>query len=105
MKKEYAVIFKTKRNLPMPPEYNHFSEKLLSLAQQQEGFLRIESVSNTEGMGISISYWRSLDDIKNWRDNITHLEAQEKGKIKWYQDYKVEICEVIRSYAKNELER
>lgn len=100
MEKEYAVIFRTKRTLPMSEEYAAYSQKLAELAKTQEGFIRIESVADQNGHGLSVSYWKSLDAIKTWKQNFTHLEAQAKGRSEWYEDYHVEICEVLRSYKK-----
>jgi len=98
---EFAVIFKSKRNLPIPEQYGEFSNRLLELAREHKGFLRIESVADLNGNGISVSYWDSLDSIRAWKENSFHLLAQSKGKTEWYQDYTVEICEVIRSYGKS----
>jgi heme-degrading monooxygenase HmoA len=100
MDKEFAVIFRTKRSLPVPAEYAELSKKLVELLKEQTGFRRIESVADADGNGISVSYWDSLDSIKAWKENSLHLEAQDKGKMVWYHDYVVEICEVIRSYRK-----
>jgi heme-degrading monooxygenase HmoA len=100
MKKEFAVIFKTKRNLPMPPEYGEVSKKLTEFAKSQNGFLRIETVADNEGNGISVSYWNSLEAIAVWKTNTTHLYAQSMGKSAWYEDYSVEICEVTQRYSK-----
>ena len=44
------------------------------------------------------SYWESLEAIKNWKANMEHLEAQEKGKTTWYKNYKVRIAKVEREY-------
>jgi heme-degrading monooxygenase HmoA len=98
----YAVIFKTKRQLPMPSEYSALSQKLVELVKALPSFLilSIESVADANGNGISVSYWESLDSIRAWKENQTHLYAQDKGKSEWYMDYSVEICEVISSYSK-----
>lgn len=96
--KQFAVIFKTKRQLPMPEDYGVMSLKLEELVKRQPGFLRIESFDDANGNGVSISYWESLDSIRAWRENSMHLEAQAKGKSDWYKSYEVEICEVLRSY-------
>ena len=102
MKKEFAVIFKTLRSLPMPAEYHEMSAKLVELARARDGFLRIETVADANGNGVSVSYWRSLEAIKEWKADLTHLEAQARGKNEWYLDYEVQICEVLRSYKKSE---
>jgi heme-degrading monooxygenase HmoA len=66
------------------------------LAKQQEGYLGIESARNE--IGITVSYWQSLEAIRNWKANTDHLMAQKYGREKWYANYKVRICKVERDY-------
>lgn len=91
----YAVIFTSFLN-PDTIGYSDMAEKMENLAQTQEGFLGMESVR--DGLGITISYWESLEAIKNWKMNLAHQEAQHKGKAEWYKKYKVRICKVTRDY-------
>lgn len=86
---------------------------MLELAQQQHGFLGVESVSMpiteaehekdaqspTTVHAVTISYWRSKEDVKNWKLQAEHVEAQRNGKAKWYQQYRVRVCEVQREYG------
>jgi heme-degrading monooxygenase HmoA len=39
--------------------------KMVELASQQEGFLGVES-ARYEEIGITVSYWESIDAIKKW---------------------------------------
>ncbi|MDQ0859212.1 heme-degrading monooxygenase HmoA [Bacillus sp. V2I10] len=34
------------------------------------------------GFGITISYWHSLDAIKEWKQYTEHMRAQKAGKEK-----------------------
>lgn len=43
------------------------------LAKQQPGFLGVESARNE--IGITVSYWESLEAISNWKQNLNHLDA------------------------------
>lgn len=72
--------------------YLEMSNKMEKLARLQDGFLGMNSVRNT--IGITISYWDSLEAIKNWKQKSAHLIAQEKGKSDWYSWYNVKICKV-----------
>jgi len=76
--------------------YSKMAEQMEILAKKQSGYIGIESAKET--IGITISYWKSLDAIKNWKENSAHLFAQEKGKTDWYSWYKVRICKVEREY-------
>lgn len=69
---------------------------MIQLAEQQEGFLGIESAR--EKIGITVSYWASLKAIKEWKNNSQHIIAQKLGKKDWYSIYKTRICFVERDY-------
>lgn len=49
------------------------------LAKQQPGFLDVESVRDHSGLGITISYWESLEAIENWKQNVLHKEAKKEA--------------------------
>ena len=72
------------------------AQKMEELAKIQEGFIGIDSAR--EVVGITVSYWESLDAIKNWKQQSEHLQAQLKGRNEWYSWYNVRICKVEREY-------
>lgn len=92
----YVVIFTSKRT-SLEEGYNEASKQMELLAKKQPGFLGLESAR--EDIGITISYWDSLEAIAKWKQNSEHLIAQKKGKEKWYSKYHVRICQVEREYT------
>jgi heme-degrading monooxygenase HmoA len=91
----YAVIFTSLRT-PGDAGYSAMSDAMAALAARQPGFLGIESVR--EELGITISYWESLEAIAAWKQNSAHLVAQQQGRGLWYQAFRVRICRVEREY-------
>lgn len=94
----YAVIFTSLRT-EGDHGYAQMAQEMEELARQQPGFLDVESAR--EGLGITISYWESLEAIANWKANMDHRQAQKKGIQNWYSWYKVRICKVEREYEFN----
>ncbi|MET3502997.1 heme-degrading monooxygenase HmoA [Mucilaginibacter rubeus] len=92
----YAVIFTSVRT-GVEEGYGDMAVEMVELARQQEGFLGVESARNN--VGITVSYWQSVEAIKNWKANARHLFAQQQGRDKWYLNYKVRICRVEHDYA------
>jgi heme-degrading monooxygenase HmoA len=68
----YAVIFTSLRT-GGDNGYAAMADEMNELAKQQPGYLGFESAR--EGLGITVSYWRSLEDIKKWKANERHLFA------------------------------
>jgi heme-degrading monooxygenase HmoA len=91
----YAVIF-TSLRMEGDYGYGETAVRLLELAAQQPGFLGIESARKS--VGIAVSYWADLESIKNWKQNAEHLAAQERGRVIWYEAYKIRIVKVERDY-------
>jgi heme-degrading monooxygenase HmoA len=92
----YAVIFTSERT-PIDAGYGEMAQKMDELAQQQPGYLGQESAR--EGLGITVSYWETLEAIRNWKQNAEHLFAQQKGRGEWYSHYKTRISKVERDYG------
>jgi heme-degrading monooxygenase HmoA len=96
----YAVIFtslRTKEDKGGENGYGKMAEAMEKLAAKQPGFLGIESAR--DGLGITVSYWESLESIAAWKQNSQHLVAQERGRDTWYEEFKVRICRVERDYG------
>ncbi|MEO7310508.1 MAG: antibiotic biosynthesis monooxygenase [Chitinophagaceae bacterium] len=92
----YAVIF-TSFKTGSDEGYDLMSQRMAALAMQQPGYLGQESAR--DGLGITVSYWESLEAIKNWKQNTEHLFAQQQGRAKWYSAFKTRICLVERDYG------
>ena len=92
----YAVIFTTiiSDNLD---GYTETAQRMEKLAQQQKGYLGIETARNE--VGITVSYWQTLKDIIAWKNNIEHTEARNLGREKWYKKYQLRISIVEREYG------
>jgi heme-degrading monooxygenase HmoA len=92
----YAVIF-TSILTEDDHGYGKMASRMMELASQQPGFLGIESVR--QEMGITVSYWSSLEAISHWKQNSEHLVAQEYGRSQWYADFRIRISKVVRDYG------
>lgn len=94
----YAVIFTSQRSPAEEKEYSQMAQSMEDLAKTQKGFLGIRSTRDTEGFGMTVSYWESLKDIAAWRANSEHQVAQHQGRSTWYQSFSIQICKIERSY-------
>ena len=92
----FAVIFTTivEENLE---GYLEAATRMEYLAKLQKGYLGIEYARSE--VGITISYWRNLDDIVAWKNNVEHTQVRNLGREKWYKKYQLRICKVEREYG------
>ena len=74
-----AVIFSSQRSASAPGDgYDETSAQMVEMAQQQPGFLGVESVRDPGGFGITVSYWETPDHARAWKRVVEHLEAQSR---------------------------
>ncbi len=90
----YAVIFTSVRT-EGDNGYMEAARAALEMARQQPGFLGYESARND--VGISVSYWESLEAIRAWRNHPLH-QAIQKRADDWYSDSRIRVCKVERDY-------
>lgn len=66
------------------------------LAREQPGYLGIDSARSE--VGVTVSYWRDLESVRAWKQQMEHLDAQRRGREEWYEAYTVRICRVEHEY-------
>lgn len=92
----YAVIFSSHRT-EGDQGYTEMAERMAALAAQQPGFLGMEAAR--EDLGITVSYWDSLEAIRDWKRNAEHRVAQRLGHRQWYTGFRVRVAKVERDYG------
>lgn len=95
----YAVIFTAREGKDLTG-YEEWDKQMFELAQQQPGYLGHESYGSESG-GVTISYWKDEEAIAHWKNNKLHKQAQELGKLKWYEQYRIRVCKVEKDYGKD----
>ena len=48
---------------------------------------------------ITISYWRTEEDVKTWKREVEHLQAQRRGREEWYESFELRVARVERGYG------
>ena len=95
----YAVIFTSQRTPVDAAAYGEMADQMVALAAQQPGFLGVESARGADGVGITVSYWRSAEDIQAWRRHVAHQQARDTGRARWYSHYELRVAKVERAYG------
>jgi heme-degrading monooxygenase HmoA len=93
----YAVIFSSILTGADSEAYARTAARMVELAAGQPGFLGVESVR--DGLGVTVSYWESLEAIAGWRRHAEHILAMGQGRGGWYAGFKVRIAKVERDYG------
>lgn len=63
-------------------EYKKNSEQLRTMAETLPGFVDIKS-EEIDDVEITVSSWRTKEDVDNWARHPVHMEAKRRSK-EWY---------------------
>lgn len=88
----YAVIFTSRRTVADPAGYEVAAARMLELASRQPGFIGVETARGDDGVGITVSYWQTLDAVRAWGRHAEHLTAQAAGRERWYESFELRIA-------------
>ena len=95
----YAVVFSSQRNAQDEAGYGDGAQRMVELAQQQPGYLGLESTRGADGFGITVSYWETEAAILGWRRHLEHAAIRERGRSDWYDQYELRVAKVERGYG------
>ena len=96
----YAVIFKSKRQDANSELYYQHNDLLDEKIKSLPGYIKHSGLRHPETReGVTIAYFNSLDAIDNWRKDGEHMDAKKLAKSEFYENYSVEVTEVLDAYG------
>ena len=95
----FVVIFRSTRKLDDGSVYSEWSQEMEILVKTIAGYEKHFGFRDPETRhGVTISYFNSLESIAEWKGVTDHRTAQELGREKFYEEYSVQVCEILRDY-------
>jgi heme-degrading monooxygenase HmoA len=98
-KPPYVAVIFTAIRTEGDDGYAAMAAEMVAMGSRQPGFLGIESARNSDGFGITVSYWATVEDARAWKAVAEHLGAQRLGRERWYRAYTTRIAIVEREYG------
>jgi heme-degrading monooxygenase HmoA len=94
-----ACIFRSTRSNDHSAQYDEWSERMDQLVAATPGYLGHANFRDeSSGRGVTISYFKDMASLAMWRDHPVHREAQALGRSTFYDDYEIEVAEIVRHY-------
>ena len=97
----YAVIFEVYPSESGKSKYLDIASELRKFLLDRPGFISIERFQSfsEEGKILSLSFWEDEESIEAWRNLLEHRNAQQLGKDKLFNSYRIRVAEVVRDYT------
>jgi heme-degrading monooxygenase HmoA len=92
-----VIIFRSKLTSAAGDDYNSTSDHLLDYAKTRPGFVDVKSYKADDGERLTIVWWQDNETLEQWRNDMKHMAAKNKGRERWYEYYKMDVAEVTRT--------
>lgn len=92
-----VIIFRNRLRPGVEAEYGATAERIYDLGTAMPGFLSSKDFVAEDGERLAIVEFDSPENLAAWRNHPEHQRAQASGRERWYSEYHIQICEVLRS--------
>ena len=100
-----VVIFEVEATEGRAEEYFDLAAALRPDLEKIDGFLSVERFESltTPGKIVSLSFWRDMAAVEEWKAHAGHRAAQEKGKGGIFARYRIRVAQVLRDYGTGDM--
>ncbi len=94
-----VTIFRSRLRPEHVAEYGLIAAKMNALVRTMPGYVSHKTFTAEDGERVTIVAFETMESHLAWAEHPHHREAQRAGMARLYSEYRIEVCEVARSYA------
>jgi heme-degrading monooxygenase HmoA len=91
-----VILFRSRLTGAAGADYEAMDAELEAIARDAPGFVDLKAYTADDGERLTVVRWRDAESLRAWREFPRHREAQRTGRERWYQEYRIEVAEVVR---------
>ena len=92
-----VTIFRNRLKSGDPEEYEVWAARMDELVASMPGYISHKRFDASDGERVNIIEFESEEAQAAWRNHPEHVEAQRLGRDKFYTEYDLKVCELIRA--------
>jgi len=93
------TVFRSRLKPGIEAEIEPVGALMYELATSMPGFVSYREYQSADGESVAIVEFESKETLAAWRNHPEHLAAQEKGRSRWFAEYRIQVCEAVRDYS------
>jgi heme-degrading monooxygenase HmoA len=92
-----VVVFRARRTLEGDgEEYMRWFLRMGELARAMPGYLSHKGFVAEDGERLTVFEWETADTLRAWASHPEHVPVKQLGREKFYTEYHLQVCEVVR---------
>ena len=94
-----VVVFRARLKPGVGNDYQETDTRMAALAAAMPGFVSYSPFTSADGEDVAVVEFESHETVAAWREHPEHREAQRLGRERWFAEYRITVCEVVRDYS------
>ena len=91
-----VILFRSKLTATAGDEYGRMAAEMDAHARTFDGFVDVKAYLAEDGERLTVVWWRDEESLAVWRNDARHRFAQQQGRARWYEYYKMDVATVVR---------
>jgi heme-degrading monooxygenase HmoA len=91
-----VTVFRSRLKPGVESEYAEWAARMSELAMSMPGYVSHKGFVAADGERVTIIEFESEMAQRAWSRHPDHVEAQKKGRAKFYSEYHLQVCRIER---------
>jgi len=91
-----VILFRSKLLPTAGEDYGRMAEEMEAHARTFDGFVDVKAYLAADGERLTVVWWRDEESLAIWRNDARHRVAQNRGRERWYEYYKMDVATIVR---------
>jgi heme-degrading monooxygenase HmoA len=94
-----VTVFRSRLNPDAVADYLETAADLSAKAKAMPGYISHKIFTAEDGERVTIVEFNSAEHHQAWANHPDHRAAQHQGRLRFYTDYSIQVCEVLHDSA------
>jgi heme-degrading monooxygenase HmoA len=94
--KMILTVFRSRLKADVTAEYIELAGRISALAETMPGFRSRKAYVSDDGEKLTLVEFEDEESQINWSKNAEHLAAKQIGRQRFYSEYRIQVCSVVR---------
>lgn len=95
-----VTVFRSRLKPGSRAKYDPVAARMSELARAMPGYVSHKAFTADDGERVTIVEFADMASHRAWAEHAEHRAAQRQGRMEFYSEYKLQICEVKRESRK-----
>lgn len=93
---QVVTVFRSRRRPGVESDYRMLGCEMEAKARSMPGFVDFKSFTAEDGEQVSVITFATPEDQRAWRDELSHRQAQQRGRDQLYAQYSIQVARCTR---------